>query len=424
MGNTKYFRLDHPKIISDFKQLNNLTDVASLNGTTPELVKKVLVNYDIPLPVKIKVKDLDPTPIVNRYLETRNSAEVAKEFSISISSLYQILNNNNIKISKIGYTTEDIIEHYYKVKTIVQTSRDLNLSKTYITSILDENNVPLQVLKRVEVGSVYDYLTVIKELQPKYTTGGESKKMLLCECKCGNTMERSSASLRKTDKFKSCGCHIEERKQKNEEIRINKKLEYEQKLKEWEIKRIEKEKKKKEYIDKYGLYGAGNPKFIVGYKKDRFTITGIEGAHPNKMISVICECGTEKVLKYQTFIQSKSCGCLQVERSTKHGLAPKNDDYRRRWYDRWRGMISRCYNPKMHAYPNYGGRGIRVCDRWREPNGVGCKNYIEDIHNILGPQPSPEHSLDRMDNDGIYTIENMRWATNSQQVRNQRRNLK
>ena len=87
-------------------------------------------------------------------------------------------------------------------------------------------------------------------------------------------------------------------------------------------------------------------------------------------------------------------------------------------------MIKRCYDPKMHAYPNYGGRGIKVCDRWLEPNGVGSQNYYEDIHNILGPQPSPEHSLDRINNDGMYEITNLRWATNSQQAKNQRRNKK
>jgi hypothetical protein len=87
-------------------------------------------------------------------------------------------------------------------------------------------------------------------------------------------------------------------------------------------------------------------------------------------------------------------------------------------------MIKRCYNPKVDSYSNYGGRGITVCDRWREPNGVGSQNYYEDIHNVLGPQPSSEHSLDRMDNDGMYEITNMRWATNSEQVKNQRRNIK
>jgi hypothetical protein len=419
MGNykqTKFYRLDHSKIISDYKELKNVRGVARLNGISPDLTEKVLTHHNIPLPVKIMVKDLDSTPIVKRYLESRNSSEVAQEFSISVSSLHQVLHNNNIKISKIKYTEQEIIDHYYKVKTLVKTCEDLNISDGYLRDILVKNNVPLQALKRVEVGSVYDYLTVIKELQPKYTTGGESKKMLQCQCKCGNIIERASQSLRKPGKFKSCGCHIEERKQKNEEIRINRKLEYEKKLKEWEIVRIEKQNRpKKEHK---------SAKYIPGYKMDRLTIISVEGKHPNKFAEVLCECGTRKRINVMGLGHTKSCGCLQVERSTKHGLAPKNDDYRRKWYDRWRGMISRCYNPKMHAYSNYGGRGITVCDRWREPNGVGCKNYIEDIHTILGPQPSSEHSLDRMDNDGMYIIENMRWATNSEQVRNQRRNIK
>ena len=419
MGNykqTKYFKLNHTKIISDYKKLNKLTDVAQLHGTTPELVKKVLVNYDISLPVKIVVKDLDPTPIVKRYLESRNTSEVAQEFSISISSLHQVLHNNNIKISKIKYTEQEIIKHYYKVKTLVKTCEDLNISDGYLRDILVKNNVPLQSFKRVDVGAVYDYLTVIKKLPTKYTSGGEYKKILLCECKCGNTIERSSKSLRKPNKFKSCGCHIQERIQKNEEIRINRKLDYEKKVRERETARIEKQNKPKE---EHKL-----SKYVPGYKKDKLTIISVEGKHPNKFAEVLCECGVRKRINVGNLTQTQSCGCLQVERSSKHGLAPKNDDYRRKWYDRHRSMISRCHNPKTKNYHNYGGRGIAVCDRWREPNGVGCKNYIEDIHTILGPQPSPEHSLDRMDNDGIYIIENMRWATNSEQVKNQRRNIK
>jgi hypothetical protein len=282
------------------------------------------------------------------------------------------------------------------------------------------NNVELNVtLKYIEVGDVFGYLTIIKEIEPKYTTSGVSKKMLLCGCKCGNTVKRSSSSLRKMDRFKSCGCHLEERKQKTEELRIKKKLEYEKKLKEWEIARIEKERKKIERKQKHG-----DKRYNIGDKKDRFTITGIEGKHPNMMISVICECGTEKVLKYRSFFRHKSCGCLRVERSTTHGYSSKTNTERRRWHDRWKGMIKRCYNPKVDSYSNYGGRGITVCDRWREPNGVGSQNYYEDIHNVLGPQPSSEHSLDRMDNDGMYEITNMRWATNSEQVKNQRRYIK
>jgi hypothetical protein len=78
-------------------------------------------------------------------------------------------------------------------------------------------------------------------------------------------------------------------------------------------------------------------------------------------------------------------------------------------------------NHQNHAYKNYGGRGIKVCDRWLEPNGKGCENYYNDIHNILGPQPTSNHSLDRKNNDGNYIIDNMRWATLSEQARNQQK---
>ena len=84
-------------------------------------------------------------------------------------------------------------------------------------------------------------------------------------------------------------------------------------------------------------------------------------------------------------------------------------------------MISRCHNPKTKGYHNYGGRGIYVCDRWRLPNGKGCKNYLGDIKKHLGPKPEGNYSLDRIDNDGPYEITNLRWADASTQTKNQRR---
>lgn len=75
-------------------------------------------------------------------------------------------------------------------------------------------------------------------------------------------------------------------------------------------------------------------------------------------------------------------------------------------------MLQRCYNPKDAQYASYGGRGIKVCARWKE----SIKNFHED----MGERPSKDYSIDRRDNDGNYTPENCRWATKTQQNMNQR----
>lgn len=79
-------------------------------------------------------------------------------------------------------------------------------------------------------------------------------------------------------------------------------------------------------------------------------------------------------------------------------------------------MRDRCLNEKYSNYPNYGGRGITVCERWLQPRGLGFLNFLAD----MGERPGPELSLDRIDNDGNYEPGNCRWATRSQQNANQR----
>lgn len=83
----------------------------------------------------------------------------------------------------------------------------------------------------------------------------------------------------------------------------------------------------------------------------------------------------------------------------------------------WRSMIDRCYDPNESHYANYGGRGIKVADRWRGPGGY--RLWLED----MGSRPTTRHSVDRKNNDGDYEPGNCYWATKGQQARNRRSNV-
>lgn len=123
-----------------------------------------------------------------------------------------------------------------------------------------------------------------------------------------------------------------------------------------------------------------------------------------------CDCGGTIEVRSSHLIlgDTTHCGCIPHTNKT-HG----ERQARSKEYAAWCGMKGRCYRLNHPRYKDWGGRGIRVCDRWIN----SYENFLAD----MGRAPSPTHSIDRINNDGNYEPGNCRWATVQEQNKNKRK---
>lgn len=295
----------------------------------------------------------------------------------------------------------------------------------------------------VSIGETYGRLTVVA-----YNGVNQHQKTRwLCRCSCGNERTVVGGSLR-SGNTTSCGCvHLESLRSRRSALKAKYRKEYDA----WKaIHQRCGNPNNPSYRD-YGARGvrvaaawngaAGFVSFLtdVGiaptaqHSIDR--IDGTKGyepgncrwatpatqsanrrsvrqyAHDGQSLTLI-EWARALNMSYTTLDYRLRVGGLSFAQATVEPCGPFREVRRGKVYTAWLQIKQRCHNPRHHQYANYGGRGILVCDTWR--------TSFDAFYAEVGDPPTPQHSLDRRNNEKGYEPGNCRWATSHEQAQNRR----